>query len=145
MERAQLLREVPQLQFIVRVVNIPVVSLQPTPARSAGLGKHSGDTHFPKDRSCETCRRTKITKAPCRKRTGAAVPRAENFGDLLTADHKVPSDNCSSICNRGARLGHSTVNENFTGNTKELVEVVGAETGSLKSFTLTFLGIRQSL
>ena len=35
------------------------------------------------------CLRTKVTRAPCRKRTGAAVPRADNFGDLLTADHKV--------------------------------------------------------
>ena len=93
-------------------------SLEPTTKRSAGLGKHSGDTHFPKDRNCEICKRTKITRAPCRRRNGAAVPRAENFGDLLTADHKVPSDNCSSICNRGARLGHSTVNENFSQETR---------------------------
>ena len=27
---------------------------------------------------------------------GGAVPRAENFGDLITADHKVLSDNCES-------------------------------------------------
>ena len=26
----------------------------------------------------------------------AAVPRAENFGDLITADHKVLSENCES-------------------------------------------------
>ena len=74
-------------------------SLQPTPARSAGLGKHSGYTHFPKDRNCEICHRTKITKAPCRKRTGEAVPRAENFGDLITADHKVLSEGCESRSN----------------------------------------------
>ena len=30
-----------------------------------------------------------ITKAPCRRRNGGGVPRAENFGDLITADHKV--------------------------------------------------------
>ena len=29
-----------------------------------------------------------MTRAPCRKRAGEAVPRAE-FGDLTTADHKV--------------------------------------------------------
>ena len=40
--------------------------------------------------------RTKITRASCRKRTGTAVPRAEHFGDLITADHKVLSDNCES-------------------------------------------------
>ena len=27
--------------------------------------------------------------APCRRRTGKAVPRAEKFSDLITADHKV--------------------------------------------------------
>ena len=42
------------------------------------------------------CQRTKITRAPCRRRNGGAVPRAENFGDLITADHKVLSDNCES-------------------------------------------------
>ena len=38
----------------------------------------------------------KITRAPCRRRNGGAAPRAENFGDLITADHKVLSDNCES-------------------------------------------------
>ena len=48
------------------------------------------------DRNCEICQRSKITRAPCRRRNGGAVPRAENFGDLITADHKVLSDNCES-------------------------------------------------
>ena len=39
-------------------------SLQLTLARSVGLGKHSVYTHFPKDRNCEICQRTKITKGP---------------------------------------------------------------------------------
>ena len=60
------------------------------------MGKHSVETHFPKDRNCEICKRTKITIAPCRRRNGGAVPRAEIFGDLITADHKVLSDNCES-------------------------------------------------
>ena len=51
---------------------------------------------FPKDRNCEICKRTKITRAPCRRRKGEAVPRADNFGDLITADHRVLSDNCES-------------------------------------------------
>ena len=71
-------------------------SLEPTPARSVDLGKHNVHTHFPKDRNCEICKRTKITRAPCRRRKGEAVPRAVNFGDLITADHKVLSDNCES-------------------------------------------------
>ena len=35
-------------------------------------------------------------KAPCRRRIGRVVPRAENFGDLITADHKVLSEGCES-------------------------------------------------
>ena len=72
------------------------VSLELTSSRSADLGKHSVYTHFHKDRNCEICKRTKITSPPCRRRNGEAVFRAENFGDLITADHKVFSDNCES-------------------------------------------------
>ena len=67
-------------------------SLEPTLKRREDLNKHSVCTHFPKDRNCEICQRTQITRAPCRRRNGGAVPRAENFGDLATADHKVLSD-----------------------------------------------------
>ena len=38
--------------------------------------------------------KTEINTAPCRKRTGAAIPRAENVGDFLTADHTIPSEGC---------------------------------------------------
>ena len=72
------------------------VSLGPTSKRSEDLVKHSVFSHFPKDRNFEICHRTKITRAPCRRRVGGAVPRAENFGDVITADHKVLSDNCES-------------------------------------------------
>ena len=72
------------------------VSLQPTTKRREDLGKHNVHTHFPKDRNCEICKRTKITRAPCRRRNGEAVPRAVNFGVLITADHKVLSDNGES-------------------------------------------------
>ena len=41
-------------------------------------------------------KKTKITRAPRRRRNGEAVPRAEKIGDLITADHKVLSDNCES-------------------------------------------------
>ena len=66
------------------------------PQRKVVSGKHSIFTHFPNNRNCEVCKRTKITRAPCRKRTGNAEPRAENFGDLVTADHKVLSEGCGS-------------------------------------------------
>ena len=71
-------------------------SLEPTSKRREDLGKHNVHTHFPKDRNCEICQRTKITRAPCRRRNGEAVPRAENFGDLITADLKVLSEDCES-------------------------------------------------
>ena len=72
------------------------VPLEPTSKRSEDLGKHSVNTHFTEDRNCEICQRTKITRVPCRGRIGGAVPRAENFGDLITADHKVLSENFES-------------------------------------------------
>ena len=71
-------------------------SLEPIEMRREDLGKHNVHTHFPKDPHCEICKRTKITRAPCRRRKGEAVPRADNFGDLISADHKVLSDNCES-------------------------------------------------
>ena len=50
-----------------RETHTPVheLSLEPTSKRSEALGKHSVYTHFPKDRNCEICKRTKITRAPC--------------------------------------------------------------------------------
>ena len=53
--------------------------LEPTTKRREDLGKHSVYTLFPKDRNCEICKRTKITRAPCRRRNGEAVPRACKF------------------------------------------------------------------
>ena len=106
-------------------------SLEPTLARSVDLGKHSVYSHFLKDRNCEICQRTKITRAPCSRRIGGAVLRAENCGDLIDviiADNKFFSEGCESRNNhryisRGAGLGHtmdpvvSVQNKNFSGNT----------------------------
>ena len=52
-------------------------------------GKHSVHTHFPKDPHCDICLKTKIKRVSCRRRAATVVPRAEHFGDLITADHKV--------------------------------------------------------
>ena len=99
-------------------------SLEPTFKGREVLGKHSVYTHFPKDRNCEICERTKITRAPCRRRNGEAVPRAEKFGDLTTADHKVLSDNCESRNNHrhagtSAVLLHSGLNESWWADSME--------------------------
>ena len=74
------------MKFNHREVLTPVLLMKPLWSR---LGKHNVHTHFPKDRNFEICKRTKIARAPCRRRNGEAVPRAVNFGDLITADHKV--------------------------------------------------------
>ena len=37
-----------------------------------------------------------MTRALCRGRTGEPLPRAENMGNLITADHKVLSEGCES-------------------------------------------------
>ena len=63
------------------------VSLESTFKTSEDLGKHSVHTHFLEDRNFEICKRTKITRAPCRRRNGEAVPRAANFRDLIKAVH----------------------------------------------------------
>ena len=52
--------------------------------------------NLPKDPNCDICLKTKITRASCRRRAGTVVPRADNFGDLTTADHKVLSERSES-------------------------------------------------
>ena len=78
-------------------------SLEPTTKRREDLGKHNVYTHFPKDRNCEICKRTKITRAPCRRRNGEAVPRAVNFGDLITADHTIYWSVCNGALSNNLR------------------------------------------
>ena len=112
-------------------------SLEPTTKRREDLGKHNVHTHFPKDRNCEICKRTIITRAPCRRRNGEAVPRAVNFGDLITADHKVLSDNCKSRNNHRYAVvvqdlatqwiqSYPCKKQNFTRNPEKLAKVLGA-------------------
>ena len=95
--------------------------------------KHSIYIHFSADRNWEVCLRTKMTRAPSRRRTGEAVRAAEKFGDLITADHKVvyegrQSRKKSPVCSRGTRSCHTmdsifpVQNKNFSGNQKELTK-----------------------
>ena len=49
-------------------------------------------THFPKDPNREICRRAKITRAPFRgnpDHQDGRLPHATTFGDVITADHKI--------------------------------------------------------
>ena len=131
-------------------------SLEPTFMRREDLGKHSVNTHFPKDRNCEICKRTKITRAPCRRRNGEAVPRAANFGDLTTADHKVLSDNCESRNNHRHAVvvqdsatwwiqAYPCKNKNFTRNPEKLAKVPGTRWETKSHLHWQFLGILQSV
>ena len=70
--------------------------LEPRAKVEPDSGKHSVHTHFPKDPNCDICLKTKINRASCRRRAGTVVPRAELFGDLITADHKVLSEESES-------------------------------------------------
>ena len=105
------------------------------PMRSADLGKHSVYTHFPKDRNCEICTRTKITRARAEDAMAESCLVQKKNGDLITADHKVLSEGCESRNNhRYAVVVQDLVtqwivsvqNKNFSGNTTELAKVIGA-------------------
>ena len=61
-----------------------------------GWGKHSVKTNFPKDPSCHICLKTKVTRSSCRRRAGTVGPRVEPVGDLITADHKILSEESES-------------------------------------------------
>ena len=50
----------------------------------------------PKTEIARSVRGPKLQGPHCRRRNGGVVLRAENFGDLMTADHKVLSEGCES-------------------------------------------------
>ena len=53
-----------QLQGVFHASSSHEASLEPTSKRRQDWGKHNVHDHFPKDRNCEICKRTKITRAP---------------------------------------------------------------------------------
>ena len=110
--------------------------------------KHSIKTHVPKDRNGEVCLRTKMTRALCRRRTGEAVPRAEKFSDMVTADHKVLNEEGASRNNhRFAVVVQdlatsidsilSVQNENFSGDGKGVYKSFSSRHRSQKLFAQT--------
>ena len=102
---------------------------------------------FPKVRNCDICLRTKVTRSSCRRRTSTVALRAEKFGDLVTADHKVLSEVESRHNHRCAVVvqdlatqwiqSYPCKTKNFSGSTKELADFLGAAQETIKSFTLT--------
>ena len=77
--------------------------MEPRAKVDRGSGKHSVHTHFPKDPNCDVCLKTKITRACCRRRDGTVGPRAERFGDLITADRKILIEESESRNNHLAK------------------------------------------
>ena len=61
-----------------------------------------------------SARRQKLTGASCRRRTGTVVPRAENFGDFITADHRVLSESESRNNHRYAVMVRQCSGYNHT-------------------------------
>ena len=132
------------------------VSLEPTTKRREDLGKHSVYTHFRKDRNCEICKRTKITRDPCRRRNGEAVLRAAKFWWLDNSRSQglkwqLRISKQSPICSRGAGPSHPmdpgvfVQKQNFTRNPEKLAKVPGTREETKSHLHWQFLGIRQSL
>ena len=105
--------------------------------------KHGVYIHFPKDRNCEMCKRTKITRALCRRRTAEALLRAEKFGalNIETIDdarswHKIlPLNGLNRIRAR---------QKNFSGDRQEFKKVPRA-VGKTESYSYRqFIGIWKS-
>ena len=121
-------------------------SLEPTIKRRENLGKHSVYIHFPKDRKCQMCQRTKITRGPCRRSNGGAVLRAEfcRFDNSRSEGPKrqLRVSKQSPICSRGAGLGHPmdpsvSVQKEIHRKPREACNSSWSPAGSLKSFKLT--------
>ena len=70
--------------------------MEPRAYVEPGSGKHSVFTQFSKDPNCEICLKTEKTRSSCRRRAGTVMPRPENFGDLIAAEHKVLSEESES-------------------------------------------------
>ena len=107
-------------------------------------------------RNCDVCLRTKMTRAPCRTRTGEALPRAEKFGDLITADHNVLNEEGESRNNhRYAVVVHDLATqwihsypcrtENFSGIGKEFKKVSRTVTKTKSHLHRQFIRILQIL
>ena len=107
---------------------------------SVDLGKHSVETHFPKDRNCEICQRTKITRAPCKRRVGRVELRAENFGDSTVKGVNLETIIdmqwwCKTWLPNGS--SHIRAKQKLLRKPKGASKSSWSRIGSLKPFTLT--------
>ena len=131
-------------------------SLEPTTKRREDLGKHNVHTHFPKDRNCEICKRTKNYKGPVQKTQWRSRTSCRNFWWLDNSRPQGPKRQLriskqSPICSRGAGSSHSmdpgvsVQKQDFTRNPEKLAKVPGTREETKSHLHWQFLGIRQSL
>ena len=100
----------------------------------------SGEHSCLQDPNCDICLKTKVTRASCRRRAGTVVPKAEHFGDLITADHKILSEGSTSV----VTILHMW-NKNFPGDPEEPNEFPGADEETKSHLHWQFLGIWEGL
>ena len=97
--------DVPPADMEIPPLTLPLSAHPPVQLTSNRAGrKHNLVTHFPKDPICEVCRRTKVTRAPCRRHLddrANGILIAERFGDMTTTDHTVLNEEQES------RMHHS--------------------------------------
>ena len=87
-------------------------SLEPTFKRRDDLDEHSVFSHFPKDRNCEICKKDQHYKGPMQKtqwrsRTSCCKFRWLDNSRSQGPERQLRISKQSSICSRGAGLGHS--------------------------------------
>ena len=117
------------------------------PMRRVVPGNHSIHTHFPRDQNCEICHRTKITRAPCRRRTREVAPRAKKWwldnSRSQNSQWRMWISKISPICSCCARLGllngfnHIRGEQKLGRNLKGACKSSWSQLGNQKSFTLT--------
>ena len=66
------------------------------PLKRVLTDNHCIYAHFPKDRNCEICQRSNITRALCRRRFWWSRTSRRKICDLITADQKHLSDETES-------------------------------------------------
>ena len=114
-----------------------------------GPGKHSIKTHFPKDRNCDICLKTKINKDLLQKTYWYSRAQSGKNGDLITTDPKVLGEGCESRHDHRyavvvqdlatQRLQSYTCKTKTSQETQKSLQKFLEPTRNQKPFTLTIL------
>ena len=126
------------------------------PSRKVVSGKHSICTHFPKDRNCDICLKTKNNAGSLQKTCWYGRAQSGKFGWLDSSRSQSSEwwlwiSKQSPIRCRGTRFGNSmdpitsAQNKNFKGNRKKPAKVRGADAETQSHLRWQFPRIWQSL